>query len=262
MIDHVDNIFITESTSTGSDFKQSSVIADAKKYLSWFLTPFVEFDVIYSSICVLDIELFFEPDKPINYLYYPLPPPMVHQYTSSRIFFVVDGLVFVLITMALVQAWLAFGLILYWNVICCNELISIRNDLNATTSVLNQHFEEGKFIVGWDDVFEGALQRAIKKYQKTTLLINYLRGFVETIGTILIIAAFLYGVAFLHFSSTADLSWVLKVKCVTGYLVTAIMVFLFYTIGQNLDNLVMVFFTLTPKIISKNWRFSSEEEFA
>lgn len=94
-------------------------------------------------------------------------------------------------------------------------------------------------------------------------LINYLRGYIETIGAILIFAAFLYGIIFLHIAFTvsqlalvriqyeeyyhevvlifvqSNLSWVVKVKCITGYIATVDIVLLFYMMGQNFENLVI-----------------------
>lgn len=170
MIKHVDDILAQEINSGG--FKQHKIMADSKQRFASFLAPYSVCSVVYFSVCVLDLVLFFEEYKATNYLYYPYPPPMVQTYGSDfRLIFVMQFLTSLMFMFMIFESFSVFSLVLYWNVICCNELIDISTYLFSRSRGLNNYesMDDGyRVLARWDTVFECTLEHSIKKFQKTT----------------------------------------------------------------------------------------------
>ncbi|XP_065222145.1 uncharacterized protein LOC135846790 [Planococcus citri] len=234
MIKFVDSFSNIQSSST---FDQNTVLEDVKKYFLIFTTPLITSALVYMFGCVPDVVLFFEEDKVRDYFYYPYPPPMVQKCSSLTSFMIMGSATSMLFLLMLFEFYSVFGFMLYWNIICCNQLIVVKNELNARTVRLNEYSDhEVKSLREWNGIFKRTLERSITGLQLATRLTNELREFFEAIVTIIAITAFGYGVALLYFCFSNDMSLMLKMKCLMGYMENCIVVFLFYWIGQRVDN--------------------------
>ncbi|XP_065224027.1 uncharacterized protein LOC135848150 [Planococcus citri] len=191
MIDFVDGLMNVKF--------QNTVLKDVKKYFSFFFTSLFVCVLVFLLASFLDVILFFEEDKVSIYAYYAYPPPMVQKYSSFGSFMMATGVTGILFVVITLEVWLVFALMLYWSIICCSQLTSVKDGLHARTCDLNQYSDtEIALSQEWRGIFECTLKRSIREFQMATRLINYMRGYVESICTILFIALFCYGVALLY----------------------------------------------------------------
>ncbi|XP_065223445.1 uncharacterized protein LOC135847705 [Planococcus citri] len=178
---------------------QTTVLNDVKKYFSFFFIPLFVCTLVFLSASFLDVILFFEQDKVSNYVYYAFPPPLVQKYSSFASFMMATCVTDILFVVEILEVSLVLALMLYWSIICCGQMISIKDGLESRTRDLNLYSDaELALLPEWRRIIECTLKRAIREFQIATRLMKYMRGCVESIGTIYIIATFCYGVALLY----------------------------------------------------------------
>ena len=179
MIEYVDHILITRQRrrcnfdpSFSDRFERDEIIIHAKKWFSYFISLYFTFFELYSLICFFDVLLFYEEHKAKNYLYYALPPPLIREYGDLQTYLIYNGVLSASILILALQLWLVVAILLYWNIICCDELVSISTYLDVEMSNLNRQFRDGN-IQDWNNVFETILLRFAKRLQNVIPYVCY-----------------------------------------------------------------------------------------
>ncbi|XP_065224465.1 uncharacterized protein LOC135848481 [Planococcus citri] len=261
IIDQVDDIFASEENPTGdshSGVKQLRVLADVKNVFWSLLGFFGVCCVVYLFICFFDVVLFFKEEKVKNdYYYYMSPIPPMRKHGSFKLFFIFNGVSTFVFGMFLVKLISVFSVVLYWNTVCRNELICLRDEFHKKSRSLSECMEKGAWTGGtlkkWNRDFNAVIVRGVVKFQETVFLINYLKTFIEVIGSFVTPLAFFYGVAVLYICLSEDIFFVLKLKYVAGTLGTTFSAFIFYWTGQKLDDAI---FEVSVAVYSTPWYWS------
>lgn len=116
-----------------------------------------------------DAIFFFNEVKAKNCLYYMLPIPLVQEYGSLKWYLLVNVVSVLVIEIFLIEWASILAMVLYWNTICCNEIICMSNELKLQTYdleiLIGKNDESWK---EWDQIFERCLQRGVEKFQRIT----------------------------------------------------------------------------------------------
>ncbi|XP_065204132.1 uncharacterized protein LOC135834228 [Planococcus citri] len=190
MIDHVDAILSSECT-----LNQNEIMAHAKEKCRLFMGLFAIFCLVYLSAGSFEVILFFDEAKIKNYLYYAAPPPLIGQIEGLLMYFIFNCVLASSYILASLKVWSVLSIVLYWNIICCDQLVSLRDGLGTK---MRDFAESQESWNTWNVIFERNVANCAKRFQNIMRLVDYLRGFTETIASFYTLASFAFSVLCLH----------------------------------------------------------------
>ncbi|XP_065226785.1 uncharacterized protein LOC135850024 [Planococcus citri] len=231
MISMADKILLKQQLTKGS-YENDLDVNKIMKYSSVVLVMSI---LLYNTITLTDLILFYEEEKVKNYMYYVTPLPGLTKFGSMTLYMAYTVLFssfsfggFILIILHRVFA-------IPWAVICHNETQRIIKELNSVSEDVDINIDTFKRI---EPKFRYVMRKCIRDINDLNRFVTSFRGFFETIASFVLPITLYVSVTHVLMAISPGLSFVIRMRELFPFFYSIIEVYLICWVGATLKQTV------------------------
>ncbi|XP_065204556.1 uncharacterized protein LOC135834566 [Planococcus citri] len=168
-------------TKTPSTKRSSDKYMDPKKITSTILVELGITIVLYGSIPILDVIIFYRVEKVENYMYYMLPLSGLEQFASFKFYMIYHIILYGMTCGLLIIFSVHRVFSVPWVVICHNEAQRIIDELNSLSEDTDINIDTFRSM---EPKCRYVLKKCIHDIRNLNRFISTYRGFFETIASL------------------------------------------------------------------------------